>query len=701
MDDKKRSLDLIQSSSSHEPALKKQTFEHDMSRTVQPEIEDFQKEAIWRRMQEYKREAIQTKEQLGQLEKIAKYHDDHLRAINACFNEFLNEIYIYSGAKPELEPWMSNVMDISTLLFEDEATFYSHLSDKKDKILNSVISVLNFIKSSFVEDADIERIKKYAAKLSSDLEVAKSHILELKLDKENSKRKLEDMVYRVMSLEKKLDRQKSITLSKIELNAMKKVPEANNDNEHIDVVKVSKLEDNKSNSDIVAIEAELREMTVINEKRLSEISKMNSQNSELHEQLINLQLKLKNLNEEDILHSDAYCFLRTKFEHCAAKIKEIEPAYEALNKEVEKLRSERLEFKEELLNEQRNIIADMRDQLGKVEQDLARVRTVRDELISQLNVKKATEIEKSAAKNELLDLLETRNVRITTLEKQIERLNHQTNQDIELENSLSSEESKEQLLKQIERLQKQNKSLSTELLALEQAFNKAHHQSSLKVNEIVAKEDKFYRLHADKAKADQKYFDAMKAKDKLTIENKALKQQNSKAGDIIIKLQESEKYTTQKMINIEKQIAVLRTANEILVSKTQELQLKIDEKDQNIKNIGQQIFMLKQHLIEQKNITYTEINAKRIAEEEVEKLKIQIRKNKHQVAVNGDIDELKIYRGMAKCSVCETRWKNTAISLCGHVFCKECVNKRIETRQRRCPSCNRGFGSGDILQVHL
>lgn len=117
------------------------------------------------------------------------------------------------------------------------------------------------------------------------------------------------------------------------------------------------------------------------------------------------------MGEEDILHSDAYCFLKTKFEHCAGKIKEIEPAYEALNKEVEKLRSERLEFKEELLNEQRNIIADMRDQLGKVEQDLARVRTVRDELISQLNVKKATEIEKSTAKNELLDLLETRNVR--------------------------------------------------------------------------------------------------------------------------------------------------------------------------------------------------------------------------------------------------------------------------------------------------
>ncbi|KAG4302527.1 hypothetical protein PCANB_001156 [Pneumocystis canis] len=701
MDDKKRTLFNVQLSSSQEPVSKKQILEQDVLPIVQPEVENFQKEAIWRRMQEYKRDAIRTKERLEQLEKSAKYHDDHLRVLDAWFDEFLNEIYIYSGAKPALEPYISNHMDLSTLLFSDDVTFESHLNAKKDKIMNTVISMFNIIKSSSVENTDMERLRKHAAKLSSDLTTAKSHIVKLKSDNEDNEKKLEDITCKIMSLEKKLDRQKSITLSRIELNAVRKSQETSNNAEHMETIKTSKLENNKQNIDIVAIETELKEMTAINEKRLSEISKLDSRNSELREQLTNLQLKLKNLSEEDILHSDAYCFLKSKYELCAAKIKEIEPAYESLNKEVEKLRSERLEFKEELLNEQRNIIADMRDQLGKVEQDLARVRTVRDELVSQLNVKKATEIEKSTAKNQLSELLESRNARITALEEHVERLNDQIKQSSESKNDLSSDEPKEQLLKQIERLQKQNKSLSTELLTLEQAFNKVHHQSSLKVSEIVAKEDKFYRLNADKAKADQKYFDAMKAKDKLSIENKALKQQNSKAGDIIIKLQEAEKYTTQKMINLEKQIAVLRTSNQILTSKNHEFQLKIEEKDQSIKNIGQQISLLKQRLIEQENITYTEMKSKRVAEEEIEKLKIQIRKNKHQTTINGDVDELKIYRGMTKCSVCETRWKNTAISLCGHVFCKECVNKRIETRQRRCPSCNRGFGSGDILQVHL
>ncbi|EMR11116.1 hypothetical protein PNEG_00713 [Pneumocystis murina B123] len=698
MEDKKRQKDMVEILS-YEPPLKKQVFENVLG--VEEEVEDFQKEAIWRRMQEYKREAIRAKERVEELEKRIKYQDEHLVTIDAWFDEFLNEIYIYSGAKGTLEAGIMNEGNFPGLLFESDTKFKCHLSEKKSKIMNIAGSILNMVKSSCIEDTEIERIKNYAAKLSSDLTIARSYIEQLKLERENNEKKMEEMFYEIMSLEKKIDREKSMTLSKMKLNAMKKPQEEGSNIKLVEVTKTSKLEENKSNENIEAIEIKLKEMNVINEKRLSEISKLNNQNSKLREQLLNLELKLKNPSEEEIINSDLYYSLKSKYELCAAKIKEIEPAYESLNKEVEKLRLERLEFKEELLNEQRNIITDMRDQLSKVEQDLARVRTVRDELLSQLNIKKATEFENSTAKKELLELLETRNTRITALEEQLQRLNNQIKQDCELGNDVNLEKSKEELLKQIERLEKQNKSLSSELLALEQAFNKAHHQSSLKVNEIIAKEDKFYRLNADKAKADQKYFDAMKAKDKLTIENKTLKQQNSKAGDIIIKLQEAEKITMQKLIILEKQIAILRPANETLISKVHELQLKIEEKDHNIKNIGQQISMLKQRLIEQENITSTEIDSKRIAEEKIEKLKIQIQRNKNQNTVNGDIDELKIYKSMAKCSVCETKWKNTAISLCGHIFCKECINKRIETRQRRCPSCNRGFGSGDILQVHL
>ncbi|KTW28877.1 hypothetical protein T552_01506 [Pneumocystis carinii B80] len=606
-------------------------------------------------------------------------------------------------------------MNLSSLLLESDTNFSAHLHEKKSRIMNIVGSIFNHIKTSNIEEGEMERMKNYAAKLSSELTIARSYIEQLKIERENSEKKLEDMIYEIVLLEKQIDRERNYRETKEKMNKKRIKEEENEEDKEIKKEEMGgkkgmeeniskeeeeeeKEEEEKKKKDN---EIRIKEMEVINEKRLLEINKLNQEKKELREELMEIQLKLKNPTEEEIVNSEVYYNLRNKYELCAAKIKEIEPGYERINKEIEKLRSERIEFKEEILNEQEKVINDMKEQLSKVEQDLARVRTVRDELLSQLNVKKATELENSTVKKELMELLETRNTRISALEEQVERLNKQMEEKYEIEKDIKSEKSKEELLKQNERLEKQNKSLSSELLTLEHAFNKAHHQSSLKINEIIAKEDKFYRLNADKAKADQKYFDAMKAKDKLTIENKTLKQQNSKAGDIIIKLQEAEKITMQKLIILEKQIAILRPANESLISKVHELQLKIEEKDHNIKKIGQQISMLKQRLIEQENITSTETNSKRIAEEKVEKLKIQIQRNKNQNTVNGDIDELKIYKSMAKCSVCETKWKNTAISLCGHIFCKECINKRIETRQRRCPSCNRGFGIGDILQVHL
>ena len=47
----------------------------------------FQKEAIYRQMQEYKREKTSFETQLIDLRKRSAYHDDHLRAIDAWFDQ--------------------------------------------------------------------------------------------------------------------------------------------------------------------------------------------------------------------------------------------------------------------------------------------------------------------------------------------------------------------------------------------------------------------------------------------------------------------------------------------------------------------------------------------------------------------------------------------------------------------------------------
>lgn len=47
----------------------------------------FQKDAIWRQMQEYKREKTSLEAKLKEMSKATAYHNDHLRIIDAWFNQ--------------------------------------------------------------------------------------------------------------------------------------------------------------------------------------------------------------------------------------------------------------------------------------------------------------------------------------------------------------------------------------------------------------------------------------------------------------------------------------------------------------------------------------------------------------------------------------------------------------------------------------
>eukprot|EP01026_Neomeris_dumetosa_P032008 TRINITY_DN25368_c0_g1_i4.p1 TRINITY_DN25368_c0_g1~~TRINITY_DN25368_c0_g1_i4.p1 ORF type:complete len:547 (-),score=70.99 TRINITY_DN25368_c0_g1_i4:309-1949(-) len=54
-----------------------------------------------------------------------------------------------------------------------------------------------------------------------------------------------------------------------------------------------------------------------------------------------------------------------------------------------------------------------------------------------------------------------------------------------------------------------------------------------------------------------------------------------------------------------------------------------------------------------------------------------------------------------KCSVCHSRQKSTILVRCLHTFCRECINRCLETRQRRCPKCKTGFTNNEVKPFSL
>ncbi|KAG2210833.1 hypothetical protein INT46_000331 [Mucor plumbeus] len=65
------------------------------------------------------------------------------------------------------------------------------------------------------------------------------------------------------------------------------------------------------------------------------------------------------------------------------------------------------------------------------------------------------------------------------------------------------------------------------------------------------------------------------------------------------------------------------------------------------------------------------------------------------------IDEVEELRAYFKCSTCKTRRRECILTSCMHTFCNECIRIRLETRQRRCPSCAITFGASDVKDIYL
>lgn len=63
-------------------------------------------------------------------------------------------------------------------------------------------------------------------------------------------------------------------------------------------------------------------------------------------------------------------------------------------------------------------------------------------------------------------------------------------------------------------------------------------------------------------------------------------------------------------------------------------------------------------------------------------------------------EEIDAMRTLLNCNVCHERQKNVIITKCCHVFCSKCIQKNLETRNRKCPGCGVPFGQADVKQFY-
>lgn len=582
----------------------------------------------------------------------------------------------------------------------DDKSLNNQLSTLYDKLSNLLNSVLND-KNVKLDDLLTNNNSNI---ISKDIEISNlnNKITLLTNDNQSLKEKIEDIVQKYDRINSKsLKLIKKGEVASDDDNDDEKVENKDSNTNNTEIKKENSVdapstkvktdqqqqqEQNESSINDIDTQLKISSIEGINESLKLQLDEKINFISNLENKINELEFKLKNFNDDDELIK-----ISSKFKSLIEENKKLNEEIEINNLNKEKVQNQLFEIESKLsLNENKtkdnykSEISNNNNYITKIENDLNRIRSDRDSLLTKINVYK---LEKG--KNEFINLLLNNNETLTN------RIN-------ELEKNLSLE------LEKIS-INEQNEVLVKELKEIENAFKLTRENLNNKIKKNSEYEIMINKLSVEKTKADEKYFQAMRLKDSLSSQNKILSLNLAKQNELIEMMKSNE-------IELEKKLKVSNEINEILeriektyITKFNSLTSKIDKQDKLInekinieKDLNSTISQMK-FQIQQLEKKYSTIHQQYSSEKkQVEHLKNKLKNqgiNSNNNDSSDDIQEALL--SMTKCSLCRKNFKNVSLKTCGHCFCKECVDDRLNSRMRKCPICNSQFSRYDILNIHL
>ncbi|KIW90367.1 uncharacterized protein Z519_09012 [Cladophialophora bantiana CBS 173.52] len=664
------------------------------------DLERFQKDAIFRQMQEYKREKNSLEAQLKEMRKKARYHDEHVLTIDSWFQQVIDELKV--GGEGDNDVDMDAESSSSALLFSDLEQFEEHLRSRKEQI-KVVISKLAALQKS--SSPDVATLQSQINKLTAREKSQRVELQRLQMEKDDLDHQLENASLRYMTAERKIDRAKSVTVAKLEKQALLGATKPSAEESGPVKREESTLNGATDNSEELAeLEKELNKTVAALEKQKEQLDRLEEENAKLTAQLTEVQTKSATLTDDDFAKTELFKQLKSQLEDMIKKFNNLEAANTELKEEASKLRSERTTYQLQLENEERVAIAEKESLLAAAEANLARIRHSRDELLADQAVKQASLDQNQDAVKKITELASAQEDRIRALESENERLTLQSGEMV-MDNAELDALGLEDLRARYLELEKKYNLLNGELASMSTAFQKTSKIASQKVSEFASMEEKVLKLSMDKTKADQKFFAAMKSKETQAGEIRTLRLQNAKSAEAIASLKEAEASTRALLATADKQLSELKDALAHKINEHRTVQQQNITQGLEISRLNAQITELKTQATAKDVKLASASSACRAAEVEVEELRSSLKDTRRNLETwkskSGQSEQYEILRQFAYCNICKRNLKNTVIKTCGHTFCNECVAERLTSRARKCPNCGKAFGANDHMRITL
>ncbi|KAH8162435.1 hypothetical protein CIB48_g5814 [Xylaria polymorpha] len=586
-------------------------------------VEEYQKDAIYRQMLEYKREKTTLEARLEELDKRSTYHDDHIRIMDAWWIQMGKVFQEVSILASEVVPFQDESEDQpfpTQTLFKDSEEFESHLSEKASKIKSTLGTLFSQLASNR------GKITPNVANLESQVNNLLAHQKEFMVkvdrlisDKDSLSEQLNNATLRYMKAERRLDRVKSAQVQKLEQQAL-----ANSTTRlATGADQANGTSSDESNGNYASQQAALRELNAVADKQKEQLEAALAQNKSLQTELTSLQTRLTNLTDEDYSRTETFKLFKAQNEDLIKKANNLEAECHTLKQEKIKLEKEREASRQRIQSEAQNLIVDLEDQLQQADTNLARVRATRDELHADVMMLKASKEQERTAIDHMNELLQAKEDRISALESEIQRIQSSGDVDMTTPSDIDAIPL-EELREKYKKLKSDYESIENELPGMATAVKKFQALANKKVMDFAAQEERVALTIAEKSKADQKYFNARKESDTKADEVKRLRSQNMKSSEIISQLKEVEAHNRTLVTNLDKQLADMKQSNISVMTENKKLEAMSHDMSRRYDSLKQQISELA-NLAKTKDSTTSSARERNThLEAEVEKLKVRL-----------------------------------------------------------------------------
>ncbi|KAI1337804.1 E3 ubiquitin-protein ligase BRE1 [Xylariaceae sp. FL0016] len=666
-------------------------------------IEDYQKDAIYRQMQEYKREKATLEVRLDDLTKRSTHHDDHLRVVDAWWLQLLQEVEVLASSSVSFQPDTEGYPFPTQSQFSDLDEFKQHLTDKATSIkdlLQKLFVQIGNCRGPLVPD--VGNLEKEVNQLLAKQKDFLVKLDRLTSDKDSLSDQLNNATLRYLKAERKLDRAKSTQVQKLEQQALANAtgrPANITEQENGTVA-------DESNGNSETLQSSLREANAVTIKQQEQLETALAQSKALQEELTSVQIRLTNLTDEDYSRTEVFKLFKGQHDDLLKKLSHLEAENQKVRTESKKLTEERELARKTLKTEAESLIASADEDVQNEKSNVVRIRAQREELSADLQILKAGKEQEKMAYEHMKELVSAKEQRIAALESEVQRL--QPSEDLDMTARPEIDDMPpEDLREKYKKLMRDYDSIVVELPGMTAAVKKFQALANKKVLDFAAHEERLLVAQAEKTKADQKYFNVRKDGEGKNEEIKRLRSQNGKSSEIISQLKDVEAHNRTLATNLEKQLADLKQSNTSLISENKKLEASSHE-------VSRRYDALKQQVNELTNLTKSKDSTTAMARErnaaleaEIEKLKVRLdtaakdRDKWKTKSLSNTTEEEEMLRRMATCSICKRDFKNTVIRTCGHIFCRSCVDDRLSNRMRKCPNCNKAFDKSDAMTVHL